>query len=78
MDIERLPTLEEYGNALKAFINAGLEVEFQELDITINFDTDNTDGRTPTYAYKNEKETNADQAAFSKILLTDCRYSEKP
>ena len=45
MDIKG-PTLEEYGYALKAFINAGLEVQITELDITINFDTDDTDGRT--------------------------------
>lgn len=68
VDIKR-PTLEEYGNALKAFINAGLEVQITELDITINFDTDETDGRTPTYAYKNEKETDADQAAFTKDFI---------
>ena len=29
VDIKR-PTLEEYGNALKAFINAGLEVQITE------------------------------------------------
>lgn len=68
VDIKR-PTLEEYGNALKAFINAGLEVQITELDITINFDTDDTDGRTPSYAYKNEKETDADQAAFTKDFI---------
>lgn len=68
VDIKR-PTLEEYGNALKAFINAGLEVQITELDITINFDTDDTDGRTPTYAYKNEKETDVDQAAFTKDFI---------
>ena len=65
VDIKR-PTIEEYGNALKTFINAGLEVQITELDITINFDTDDTDGRTPTYAYKNEKETAEEQAAFTK------------
>ena len=65
VDIKR-PTLEEYGNAL---INAGLEVQITELDITINFDTDDTDGRTPSYGYKNEKETDADQAAFTKDFI---------
>ena len=30
---------------------------------------DDTDGRTPTYAYKNEKETDADQAAFTKDFI---------
>lgn len=68
VDIKR-PTLEEYGNALKEFINAGLEVQITELDITINFDTDDTDGRTPSYKYKNEKETDADQAAFTKDFI---------
>lgn len=68
VDIKR-PTLEEYGKALKAFLNAGLEVQITELDITINFDTDDTDGRTPSYAYKNEKETVDDQAAFTKDFM---------
>ena len=35
----------------------------------VHFDTDDTDGRTPTYAYKNEKETDADQAAFTKDFI---------
>lgn len=41
----------------------------RSLDITINFDTDDTDGRTPSYGYKNEKETDADQAAFTKDFI---------
>lgn len=68
VDIRR-PTLEEYGKALDAFLAAGLEVQITELDITINFDTDDTDGRTPTYNYKNEGETNDDQAAFTKDFI---------
>lgn len=68
VDIRR-PTLEEYGAALDAFLATGLEVQITELDITINFDTDDTDGRTPTYAYKNEGETNDDQAAFTKDFI---------
>lgn len=60
VDIKR-PTLEEYGKALEQFLNTGLEVQITELDITINF---NTDGDNPTYNYKNEGETNDDQAVF--------------
>lgn len=65
VDIRR-PTIEEYGNALEQFLNTGLEVQITELDITINF---NTDGDHPTYAYKNEKETNEDQAAFVRDFM---------
>lgn len=68
VDIRR-PTLEEYGAALDAFLATGLEVQITELDITINFDTDDTDGREPSYWYKNEGETNADQAAFTKDFI---------
>ena len=70
VDIKR-PTLEEYGNALKAFINAGLEVQITELDITINFDTDDTDGRTPTYAYKNEAIRHPGAAVVSHCSLQE-------
>lgn len=68
VDIRR-PTLEEYGAALDAFLATGLEVQITELDITINFDTDDTDGREPSYAYKNEGETNEDQAEFTKDFI---------
>lgn len=68
VDVSR-PTLEEYGAALDAFFATGLEVQITELDITINFDTDDSDGRKPTYAYKNEGQTNEDQAAFTKDLM---------
>ena len=70
-DIKR-PTLEEYGNALKAFMNAGLEVQITELDITINFDTDGVAGDygdSPSYDYKDERETDSDQAAFTKDFI---------
>lgn len=60
VDIQ-VPTVEEYGEALEQFLNTGLEVQITELDMTINFDTD---GDNPTYRYKNEGETNDDQAAF--------------
>lgn len=68
VDVSR-PTLEEYGAALDAFLATGLEVQITELDITINFDTDESNGRTPTYAYKNEDQTNEDQAAFTKDFM---------
>lgn len=62
VDVDR-PTLEEYGKALDAFLATGLEVQLTELDITINFD------HLDTYAYKNEGQTNEDQAAFTKDLM---------
>lgn len=68
VDIRR-PTLEEYGKALDAFLATGLEVQITELDITINFDTDDTDGREPSFAYKNEGETEAEQAEFTKDFI---------
>lgn len=68
VDVKR-PTIEQYKAALEAFLKTGLEVQITELDITINFDTDETDGREPTFMYKNEKETDADQAAFTKDLM---------
>lgn len=68
VDVSR-PTLEEYGAALDAFLATGLEVQITELDITINFDTDDSDGHTPTYSYKNEGQTNEDQAAFAKDFM---------
>lgn len=57
----KVPTIEEYGDALEQFLNTGLEVQITELDVTINF---NTDGDNPSYNYKKEGETNEDQAAF--------------
>ncbi|MCH5265834.1 MAG: endo-1,4-beta-xylanase [Lachnospiraceae bacterium] len=68
VDIRR-PTIEEYKTALQAFLNTGLEVQITELDITINFDTDDSNGRMPSYAYKNEGETNEDQAEFTKEFM---------
>lgn len=68
VDIRR-PTVEQYKTALEAFLKTGLEVQITELDITINFDTDDTDGREPTFLYRNEKETDEDQAAFTKDLM---------
>lgn len=65
VDIKR-PLLEEYGAALDKFLATGLEVQITELDVTINFDTE---GANPSYSYRNEKETDADQAAFVKELM---------
>lgn len=63
IDIRR-PTVKEYGEALDQFFNTGLEVQITELDITINFDTDGE-----TYRYKNEGETNEDQAVFVRQFM---------
>lgn len=68
VDIKR-PTIQEYEAALDAFLATGLEVQLTELDITINFDTDDTNGKTPSYAYKNEGETDEEQAAFTKDFM---------
>lgn len=62
VDIDR-PLLEEYGDALDKFLATGLEVQVTELDVTINFDHENT------FSYKNEKQTDADQAVFVKELM---------
>lgn len=62
VDVDR-PTLEEYGAALDAFLATGLEVQITELDITINFD------HVENYVYKDEGQTNEDQAAFTKDLM---------
>ena len=68
VDIKR-PTIEEYGTALEKFMNAGYEVQITELDFTINFDTDGTDKKDPSYDYKNEGETIEEQAAFVKDFM---------
>ena len=65
VDIKR-PLLEEYGAALDKFLATGLEVQITELDVTINFDTE---GSNPSYGYKNEKETDADQAEYVEDLM---------
>ncbi|MBO5174696.1 MAG: endo-1,4-beta-xylanase [Eubacterium sp.] len=68
VDIKR-PTIEEYGAALEKFMAAGYEVQITELDFTINFDTDGTDKKDPSYDYKNEGETIEEQAAFVKDFM---------
>lgn len=68
VDIKR-PTIEQYKTALEAFLATGLEVQITELDITINFDTDDSNDREPTFAYKAEGETNEDQGVYTKELM---------
>lgn len=62
LDVDR-PTIEEYQKALESFLATGLEVQITELDVTINWD------HTKNYAYKNEKQTDKDQAAFIKDFM---------
>ena len=62
LDVDR-PTIEEYQKALESFLATGLEVQITELDVTINWD------HTENYAYKNEKQTDKDQAAFIKDFM---------
>ena len=68
VDIRR-PTIEEYKTALEAFLNTGLEVQITELDITINFDTDDSNDKEPSFSYKNEGETDEDQAEFTRDFM---------
>lgn len=68
VDIKR-PKIEEYGAALEKFMAAGYEVQITELDFTINFDTDGTDKKDPSYDYENEGETIEEQAAFVKDFM---------
>lgn len=62
VDVDR-PLLSEYGAALDKFLATGLEVQITELDVTINFDHEKT------FAYKNEGQTDADQAQFVQDLM---------
>ncbi|WP_051437615.1 endo-1,4-beta-xylanase [Eubacterium xylanophilum] len=68
IDIER-PTIDEFKYALETFMNTGLEVQITELDITINFDTDESNGREAKFDYKDEDETWDDQAKFVKDFM---------
>lgn len=65
VDIKR-PLLEEYGAALDKFLATGLEVQVTELDVTINF---HTDGSSPSYSYRDEGETDDEQAVYVKELM---------
>lgn len=62
----KVPTVSQYGSALEKFLAAGYEIQITELDFTINFDTE---GASASYAYRDENETNADQAKFVKNLM---------
>lgn len=62
----KVPTVQQYGDALERFLASGYEIQITELDFTINFDTE---GKSATYAYKDENETAADQKKFVKSLM---------
>lgn len=62
----KVPTVKQYGDALEKFLASGYEIQITELDFTINFDTD---GERPSYAFKDEGETDADQELFVKNLM---------
>lgn len=62
----KVPTVKQYGDALEKFLASGYEIQITELDFTINFDTE---GYSATYAYRDEKETSADQKKFVKELM---------
>lgn len=62
----KVPTVQQYGDALEKFLAAGYEIQITELDFTINFETD---GTHPSYAYSDEGETDADQEKFVKKLM---------
>ena len=62
----KVPTVSQYGSALEKFLAAGYEVQITELDFTINFDTE---GSSASYSYRDEGETDTDQAKFVKSLM---------
>lgn len=62
----KVPTVQQYGDALEKFLASGYEIQITELDFTINFDTE---GSRATYAYSDENETGADQKKFVKELM---------
>lgn len=62
VDVDR-PTIEQYESALQQFLATGLEVQVTELDVTINWD------HLKTYTYKNEHQTNEDQAYYVRELM---------
>lgn len=62
----KVPTVQQYGDALEKFLAAGYEIQITELDFTINFETD---GAHPSYTYSDEGETDADQEKFVKKLM---------
>lgn len=62
----KVPTVQQYGDALEKFLASGYEIQITELDFTINFDTE---GNQASYSYRDEKETLADQEKFVKSLM---------
>lgn len=62
----KVPTVQQYGEALEKFLAAGYEIQITELDFTINFDTE---GSRASYSFKDENETDADQEKFVKNLM---------
>ncbi len=62
----KVPTVQQYGEALETFLAAGYEIQITELDFTINYDTE---GAYASYSYKDEGETDADQEKFVKSLM---------
>lgn len=62
VDVDR-PTLDEYGAAMDKFLATGLEVQVTELDVTTNFDPDNSN------VVQNKGQTNEDQAEYVGDLM---------
>ena len=62
----KVPTVQQYGEALEKFLASGYEIQITELDFTINFDTE---GSNASYSYRNENETDAHQEKFVKNLM---------
>ncbi len=62
----KVPTIELYGAVLEKFLAAGYEVQITELDVTINYDTEDSNA---SYSYVDENETNADQAKYVGQLM---------
>ncbi len=64
VDVDR-PTIEEYGAALDKFLATGLQVQITELDMTINFGEVSKEN----WGYKDEGQTDEDQAEFCEKLM---------
>ena len=62
----KVPTVQQYGEALEKFLASGYEIQITELDFTINFDTE---GSNASYSFKDENETDAHQEKFVKNLM---------
>ena len=62
LDVDR-PTLDVYKKALDMFLETGLEIQITELDVTINWD------HKSAYDYKDEGQTDEDQAAYVRDFM---------